>query len=284
MKAMLLINENSGNGRIVSIIDLILISLKKKYKTIDYFICQKEEEFISHAIDSCGHYDALIFAGGDGTFHLIINALAKQNDVPILGILPCGTLNDAAKNFGVNKNIKNALKIILEGQTKTIDICQINNDFFVFEASIGAYADIPLKTSQKLKKRFGHLSYYFKAVPQMFKLRSCNFKLTLSNQNSIYIETPFLLIMNSAYMGGFKLNRKSNMNDGMFDVFYSKVEPFNGLLSYLFFKKRLVHFKTDYLKVEIDAIDNWDLDGEKGQKGNAEIHVIPHAFKVFSKK
>ena len=111
---MFIYNPNSGLQKINNRLSYIVETLLTKYSVVDVFKSQNKEDFIKKCQESCGVYDTLIFAGGDGTFNMVVNALANKENKPILGVLPTGTINDAAKNFGIKRNLKKALKIILK--------------------------------------------------------------------------------------------------------------------------------------------------------------------------
>ncbi len=283
MRAMFIYNPNSGLQKINNRLSYIVETLLTKYSVVDVFKSQNKEDFIKKCQESCGVYDTLIFAGGDGTFNMVVNALANKENKPILGVLPTGTINDAAKNFGIKRNLKKALKIILKQNAKYFDVGKINDHYFAYVAAIGAYADIPLVTSPKVKKKIGPLAYYFKALPRLFKIRKIEGEILIDNKKLLPYKTPFILVLNSSHMGGFKINPKSNMSDGKFDLYLSKTEPFNGIFSYLLFKHRLQHYLASSMEIQVPIDDNWDIDGEKGPKGNVKISVICNEFRIYQK-
>lgn len=283
MKALFIYNKTSGKGVIYKKKDFIISSLKETYSTLDVIESLSEEHFIKVCKDACGKYDAIIFSGGDGTFNMITNAIAEEENRPILGVIPTGTINDAAKNFGVSKNIKKALKIIKTQKVRQFDIGKLNDKYFVFTAAIGAYADIPIVTTKKEKKKFGPLAYYFRAFPTFFKWIKIEGKIEIDGVSYDY-KTPFVLIMNSSHVGGFKINPKSNINDGKMDIFISRPSIFNSLLHYLFFRKRIKHYLGSNIRIKVNVDDYWDIDGEKGPKGDANISVLTNHLSIYCKK
>ena len=62
----------------------------------------------------------------------------------------------------------NNLKMTLEGVTKNIDICMINDKPFIYVAAIGKFANIPYETPRELKKNIGYLAYISEAVKSFF--------------------------------------------------------------------------------------------------------------------
>ena len=283
MKAVYIYNKTSGTGSVVRKIQRIIASLKETFDEVDVVESTSPEHFIKTCKEACYKYDSLVFSGGDGTFNMVANAIAEEEKRPILGVIPTGTINDAAKNFGVSRNIKKALKIIKEGKVRKFDIGKLNDKYFVFTAAIGAYADIPIVVTKKQKKKFGPLAYYFKAFPTFFKLIKIEGKIHVDGVTYDY-KTPFVLIMNSTHVGGFKINPKSSIDDGMMDVFIARPGIFNSLLKFLFFRKKVKHYQGKNIKVEVHIPDYWDIDGEKGPTGDANISVLPSHISIYCKK
>jgi len=62
----------------------------------------------------------LIVAGGDGTVHCAVNALAETRIE--LGLLPCGTGNDFARSLRIPRRLEPALDVALGDALRTIDI------------------------------------------------------------------------------------------------------------------------------------------------------------------
>lgn len=283
MKAVYIFNKTAGKSVAVKKKDFIISSLKEVFDEVEVIESISKEHFIESVKSCSGKCDSLIFSGGDGTFNMVVNALAEMDNRPVLGVIPTGTINDAAKNFGVSKNIKKALRIIKNQIVRKFDIGKLNDKYFVFTAAIGAYADIPITTSKKDKKKFGAFAYYFKAIPSFFKLRKIEGKIEIDGVEYDY-KTPFVLIMNSSHIGGFKINPKSNINDGKMDVFISKPGIFNSLLQYLFARHKIKHYYGSSIKVKVHCPDSWDIDGEEGPKGDAEISVLPSHISIYCKK
>ncbi|MBL7660523.1 diacylglycerol kinase, partial [Escherichia coli] len=71
--------------------------------------------------------DAVMVTGGDGVVSNALQVLAGT-DIP-LGIIPAGTGNDHAREFGLpTKNPKAAADIVVDGWTETIDLGRIQDD------------------------------------------------------------------------------------------------------------------------------------------------------------
>lgn len=84
-------------------------------------------------------FDPIIAGGGDGTIGEVVNGilLAAPKKMPKLGILPLGTANDTVVNLGLPKDLDAAAAVIAAGNTRNIDICQVNQRYFINNAGIG---------------------------------------------------------------------------------------------------------------------------------------------------
>lgn len=283
MNALFLLNKSSGRGLSLKKKQFIVRELEQVFSPVTMVESKSKEHFSSTAKKACGQYDVLIFAGGDGTFNMVANAIGDQKKRPILGVLPTGTMNDAAKIIGVRRGIKNALKVIKGQKTKKIDIGKLNDKYFVYVAVIGAYADIPYTTNIDKKSKAGPLAYYFKAVPKVFKKKQVKGTISFEDGTSMVFEAPFIMVMNGSHVGGFNINSKSDSFDGEMDLFWTEPTIFNSLLRYIVFKRKIHRYKFREITIKTNSLDNWDLDGEKGPIGDAKIKVIPSHFEIFSR-
>jgi diacylglycerol kinase (ATP) len=85
-------------------------------------------------------YEPIIAAGGDSTINEVVNGLLKargDQPLPNLGVLALGTANDFVDNLGLSRDLKVAAKSFIEGRTRLIDVCQVNDRFFVNNSAVG---------------------------------------------------------------------------------------------------------------------------------------------------
>ena len=101
---------NSLDKKIIRNYDYIVKELSSMF-TIDSFACNSLNELIDTIKNECAKYDVLLFSGGDGTFSYIVNEVYRINSEMRLAYIPSGTACDIAKNLGISKNVKKAIKI-----------------------------------------------------------------------------------------------------------------------------------------------------------------------------
>lgn len=291
MTCIFIYNPQSGKGRIKRNLPLIIQTLKRKYNTVDLHETTSKEDCINASINASSKYDAIIFAGGDGTFNDVTCGVASQEKRPILGYIPTGTVNDIAKNLKIPRNVEKALKVILKGGFIKHDVGVINDKYFMYVAAVGTFSSVSYRTKRKTKKILGRLAYAFEGMndlvnPQLTKV------IVKCNDTEFITEAPLLMILNSKSIGGVVFNKHGHLNDGKFDLMVVKNSRHNGLinifkmmLSGIFRKnidKRTVkHIKTSKIHVELQSDVTWCVDGEAGPKGNVYIENLHKHLQIF---
>lgn len=84
-----------------------------------------------------GRIDAVVVGGGDGTVGSVAGIVAGSG-VP-LGVLPLGTLNHFAKDLGLPQDLAGAVRAIAAGQTRAVDVGEVNGRVFINNSSVGIY-------------------------------------------------------------------------------------------------------------------------------------------------
>lgn len=235
--------------------------------------------------------DAIIVAGGDGSFNRTVNALKENNiNVPI-GIIPAGTANDFARHIGIPDSIQNAINVVAKLKYKKLDLGIANGRYFVNVCSGGLLTNISHDIDTELKNTLGKLAYYIKGVQQLPRFRSLKFRITTKDQT--YEEDLFLfLVLNGSSAGGFnRIGEYASMKDGKLDFVGIKACPINDMPQ-VFAKilmgdhledKNILYFQSDYMVIECLEEEKLpsDIDGEPGPSYPIEISVAPEDIRVI---
>ena len=83
-------------------------------------------------------FETIVAGGGDGTINAVASAMVGNKDVK-LGILPLGTLNHFARDVGVPADIGQAVKSIVAGHVKSVDVGEVNGQIFLNNSCLGLY-------------------------------------------------------------------------------------------------------------------------------------------------
>lgn len=295
MKCLFIYNPYSSRSKeIVERLDYIVNRLQSKYDVVHVYETKKDKDAMYQASHACGIYDIVVVAGGDGTFNEVIRGIAKEENRPKIGYIPCGTVCDNAKNFGIKRNIKKALNTILEGKEMSIDIGKINDDYFSYAAAVGIFSDVSYNTNIKAKKVFGRLSYFFSALKEVNKIENLDIKII--NNGKVYSDKCLLILVSQAKsVGGFNINNGNSFGDGKVEVIVVKKDMFGGFLKVLklFFlgikasknDKKIRCFSGNEFSIILDEKYYWNIDGEKGCGGSVNIKILPkHISLIVSEK
>jgi diacylglycerol kinase (ATP) len=282
MKALLLYSHLSGHRDFSRELSRVQKELAPIFETLD-IVCTFSLEEASRLEQEAGEkYDALLIAGGDGTFNNAVNNLMKVCKTPVLGYLNFGTIGDVGKNFGIHGGLSNALEIIKRGHIESFDVGEANGMYFAYTCAIGRYSDIAYATPRHEKRRHGKMAYYREAIRQAFEKKNIHYEVTVEGKK-IEGTTSFVMVLNGKNMGGFRVNKKGNITDGKMELFIADDGPFNGLTHYVSHQKLLV-ISSDRFSIKTSEEGPWCLDGEKGPEGQVLISCHPKALRIFSKK
>lgn len=284
----------SGKEDIVNNLDYIVNRLYTKFKVVDVHPSTSKNDFIETAKNSCGHYDYLVFSGGDGSFNLVANAIAEMDNKPILGYIPRGTCNDIASNMRLpTHNLKKCLDIILENDYIEHDLFKVNDTYCMYVAALGDLAELSYNTPHNVKKIWGRVAYYFSGFRQMMKAPK-TYKVDLEVDGLPFTyETPLVLVMNSKSVAGLKFKQNGYLNDGKVDVIIVRGKYLRGIGNMIrLFIRGILKIKTEkvsYLfrsnKFSIHYLNDskvWAYDGEVGGKGKLNFEVHPKCIKVIT--
>jgi diacylglycerol kinase (ATP) len=98
----------------------------------------------------------IVAAGGDGTVSEVVNGLADAAEpgAPLgpIGILPVGTANDIVDTLGIPRDLAAAAHVLARGETRPMDVGEVNGRLFVNNSAIGLEPFVTL-----IQQRIGHI-------------------------------------------------------------------------------------------------------------------------------
>jgi diacylglycerol kinase family enzyme len=161
----------------------------------------------------------LVVGGGDGTLGSAAMPLAEKGST--LGILPLGTRNHLARQLGIPLNIADAVRIVLEGEPRRIDLGAVNGHGFVNNASIGFYP-LMVRWRDEERRRHGLPKWMANIVAGsgvLRRLRHHNLHLELDGAQRT-IRTPLLFVGNNSYsLEAGHIGEREGLNDGLLSIF-----------------------------------------------------------------
>ena len=165
--------------------------------------------------------DALVVVGGDGIVSLALQMLA-QNDIP-LGIIPAGTGNDHAREFGIpTRKPEAAADVVVDGVTETVDLGRITGaDGTVrwFGTVMAAGFDsLVTDRTNRMTWPHGRMRYNLAMVAEISKLRLLPFRLTFDGEEVVTDLTLAAFGNTRSYGGGMLICPDADHSDGQLDV------------------------------------------------------------------
>ncbi len=166
--------------------------------------------------------DALVVAGGDGVISDALQALAGT-DIP-LGIIPAGTGNDHAREYGLPTNDPvAAADIVADGWTETVDLGRIRDragvtKWFGTVAATGFDSLVSDRTNRMRWPR-GRMRYNLAMLAELSQLRLLPFRLVLDGKREIVTELTLAAFGNTrSYGGGMLICPDADHADGQLDI------------------------------------------------------------------
>jgi diacylglycerol kinase (ATP) len=237
--------------------------------------------------DNFDNYKVFIAAGGDGTVHTVASELVGSNK--ILGVLPLGSGNGFAKEFGFKMNVRSLLTDIKKAESMDIDVIEINDKLCLNVAGIGLDSFVA-HSFNELKLR-GFLPYVWLTFKTFLLLRPFHAKIKVDGEEIISEKLFVLTIANTRQFGNNAfIAPLAKPNDGMIDLVL--IKPFPKILGTLFivrlFTKRINkskyvrHITTDKeIIIETDET-KFHIDGEPVDLyGKVVIRIKREVLKVL---
>ena len=272
------------------------INMLNKY---DYEVDIYYTEYKGHAteiVKNLPYVDLVLSMGGDGTFNESITGNYLRKERLVCAHIPVGTTNDIGSMFGYGKNMLNNLKATLEGVVKNVDICIINNEPFIYVASIGKFAEIPYETPRELKKKFGYFAYISEGIKSFFnktKLYDVTYEIDGVEYRGLF---SFIIVSSANRIAGINNFYKDvKLDDDRFEVLLCNFSKKKDIIRSLYFltlydieKVPGIHFyKTNQIKMKFaeEPKKNWCIDGEMLPDGGKDFDItIDRDFKMMIPK
>ena len=292
MKKMLfIVNPKAGRTTLKNcLIDVIDIFCKKDYE-VRIYLTQGVGDAARVVKEEGENYDVIVCAGGDGTLGNTVTGFMECGLNRPLGYIPCGSTNDYARSLEIPKEAIEAAEQLVAAAPFSVDVRELNKNYFVYVAAFGIFSDTSYATSQNMKNILGHAAYVLQGMKSLVNVPTYNLKIEFNNQTYTG-EFMFGMISNSVSVGGYKslTSHGVEFDDGLFEgVLIRKIQNFadlqriiNSLLLGNTNETNMVTFRTNRVVIESEEPIAWTLDGEYGgEYTRSEISVHRRAIALL---
>ncbi len=286
-RSLFILNPFAG---VIPVKLIISKELQRRKHELSTFKSLSIDESGSHIKQSFDKYDIFVAAGGDGTVRSVASELVGSKK--ILGVLPIGSGNGFAREFGFRPNIPSLLKDIRKSESMAVDVIDINNMLCLNVAGIGLDSFVA-HSFDKLKTR-GFWSYVGVTFRNFFQLHPVKVTVTLQGEEPVTDEVYVLTIANTRQFGNNAyIAPDARPNDGIIDIVM--IRPFPKIIFpvivWRLFRGTLNRSKyVRYIKTEKPFTINtcetrFHIDGEPVEiKGEARVEIRRNVLSVLKTK
>ena len=223
------VNPAARQGHDRHAIDAVLRGLSSRF-AVDLVVPQSAGDVERTVRASSTAYDTIVVAGGDGTVHRAVCGL-DGSPTP-LGVVPMGTGNDFARGCGIPTSPDEAVRLILRGRTRRVDLVRVNDRLFCTVGLIGVGSDsaltvarltTPGSPARGLMRFFGDWSYRLVGLAHLLAPRSIteDVRVTGDSGELLHSAGPVfaVFVANTRILGGgLVLPIDADHSDGRLEI------------------------------------------------------------------
>ncbi|MBE5802930.1 MAG: diacylglycerol kinase family lipid kinase [Clostridiales bacterium] len=283
-----IVNPAAGNGYALKTEKRIRDALRGM--DIEYEILHTAcpEDATHLAAEAAAKHDCtcVIAVGGDGTAYEVACGLMNTG-VP-LGIIPAGTGNDFIKTVNIPKKPMQALKKILHGTPRPVDVGRLNQRMFLNVCGTGFDVQTLEYTLAAKKYVRGILPYLIGLIRAIFSYKPVHVSFTVDEETQ---ERDVLLcsVANGQFFGGgIPVCPDAKPDDGLLDMIIVETKPRWKIPFYLpgLMMGRIDRFKITTHKRcrEMTVISKGmklNVDGEILTMDEARFEIMPGKLMLY---
>lgn len=170
-----------------------------------------------------GGFDAVIAVGGDGTVHEVANGLMQidAGERPLMGVIPAGSGNDFAHNFGLPETEIEAARCTLGMVTRPVDVMHVDDgngrqEYWINTLGIGFSGAVNITTRRY--SRWRGFAIYLIAVLEtvFFKPAALHARIGFDGAAPSDYDVAMISLCNGPREGGgFPVAPTARMDDGL---------------------------------------------------------------------
>jgi diacylglycerol kinase family enzyme len=176
----------------------------------------------------------VVAGGGDGTINAVASKMVGSN--VDFGVLPMGTLNHFAKDLGIPLELEGAVRNLVTGKPRAVDVGEVNGRIFLNNSGLGLYPDL-VRDREKQQRRLGRgkwLAALWAGLAALRRFPFLSMRLNADGQR-LARRTPFVFIGNNAYtMQGLAIGERERLDGGILSLYVAQKPTRFGLLRFAF--------------------------------------------------
>jgi YegS/Rv2252/BmrU family lipid kinase len=286
MPLALLVNPSAGGGRSLKLLPKVEQELDQRRIVFRVQRTKGLEHGVRQALGAIEAGEVPVVVSGDGLVGAVGGAMAGS-DTP-LGIIPGGRGNDLARVLGIPDDPIEAVDLLLAGETRRIDVGEVNGKRFLGIVSVGFDSEANRVANETHFLR-GNLVYAFAAIRTLIRWKPGRFTVRVDDERYRFTGYSVSVANNKAFGGGMFIAPDAELDDGEFDIV--AVGEAGKLRSLASMPKvfKGTHIEEDWVRVfraqhlELSASHPYPVyaDGEHLSDLPASLRVLPRALSVI---
>ena len=213
----LIANPSAGGGRGGRAAEQGLRRLREAGLEVSLTLTRRRGEAPDLAADAVARgCPVAVVCGGDGTVAEVLPGLAGTDTR--LGLLPAGTCNDLARALGVPTSPEPALRLLLDGRSRPIDLGRCGRRWFATVAAFGFDAEVGEAAASGILPFSGTAGYLYAALRHLRRYRPP--MVRLRGEFGVIEQEVFLAAVANtcSYGGGMRICPDADPADGLLDL------------------------------------------------------------------
>lgn len=289
----ILVNPRAAGGRSEALRRRIAAAFADHDVPFDLYEAQDAGEAISAAREAArAGCRAVVAAGGDGTVARALRGTAGT-EVPV-AILPFGTGNQLASNFGIPASLEGSVRVAVEGEVEAIDLGRVNGEYFALIAGAGLDAEVMADATDDLKEKFGFAAYLLSGLRHAVTPKNADFRIVADGEE-LEVQASMVLLANVRHLAAgtlpveLQVAPEASYRDGLVDVCVYAPRNLPEMAGMLWRVARQRHGGSDRMlflqarrvRVEADPPVAAQIDGEPVGRTPLEAEMVPLAGRIL---
>jgi YegS/Rv2252/BmrU family lipid kinase len=212
---LVIVNPAAGGGRARKVLPELEAALHAQGLDYRLVLTTSLDHGREEALRAAAAGEIPVVMGGDGLIGQIGGALAG-GEVP-MGVIPGGRGNDLARVLGIPTEIPGAVDLLAAGQTRAVDVGEVNDRRFLGIASCGFDSEANRIANQaRLVK--GNLVYLYAALRALAAWKPARFEVVLDGDPRWFTGYSVAAANSKAFGGGMLIAPDAELDDGRLDV------------------------------------------------------------------
>lgn len=208
----LVVNPTAGKGRSLALLPQVVGHLRDAGHAVEIALSRTPEEAADLlAGAAAGDVATVAVMGGDGMFHLGVNALARRRtehpdrELPVLGLIPAGTGNDLVRGVGLDPHdVVGAAATIAAGGTRPLTLARVGDRYVGTVVATGFDALVNRRANAMRYPR-GSARYTLAVLAEIRTFSPLAYRLTTDGRTR-ELEAMLIAVGNtSSYGGGMRI-------------------------------------------------------------------------------